>query len=360
MTRVLMTIDAAGGVWRYAMDLARGLRAHGVETAFLGFGPRPAAEAEAEAMALGPLDWAEAPLDWMAEDAAALGGVAETIAASAGRARADLVQVNVPSQAAGLPHGLPVVAVHHSCVATWFRAVKGTPLPGAWSWQARLTRAGLGRADAVVAPSVAHGRAVTAAYGTQRVRVVPNAVEAEETALEGLPYIAASGRWWDEGKGGATLDAAAARMLWPVVMAGSVRSPSGSDFAPRHAATTGALPHAAAAAFVRNAGVFVGPSRYEPFGLAVAEAARAARPLVLSDIPTFRELWGDAALYVPQGDPEALAATVNCLCADPDLRRTLGRMAQARARRFTVTAQARAMADLYGHVLARLSLARAR
>jgi glycosyltransferase involved in cell wall biosynthesis len=40
----------------------------------------------------------------------------------------------------------------------------------------------------------------------------------------------------------------------------------------------------------------VAPSLYEPFGLAVAEAARAARPLVLSDIPTFRELWGDAAL----------------------------------------------------------------
>jgi glycosyltransferase involved in cell wall biosynthesis len=360
MTRVLMTIDAAGGVWRYAMDLARGLRGHGVETAFVGFGPRPAPAAEAEAMALGPLDWAEAPLDWMAEDAGALSKVPAIIAAAAARARADLVQVNVPSQAAGLPAGLPVVALHHSCVATWFRAVKGRPLPDAWSWQARLTRAGLSRAEAVVAPSVAHGRAVSAAYGSLRVRIVPNAVEAEECAPEGLPYIAGSGRWWDEGKGGATLDAAAARMLWPVVMAGPLRSPGAPDFSPRHASATGPLPHAAAAALVRNAGIFVGPSTYEPFGLAVAEAARAARPLVLSDIPTFRELWGDAALYVPPGEPEALAATVNCLAADPDLRRTLGRMAQVRARRFSVGAQARAMAGLYGQVLARRSLAEAR
>jgi glycosyltransferase involved in cell wall biosynthesis len=360
MTRVLMTIDAAGGVWRYAMDLARGLGAHGVETAFLGFGPRPAPEAEAEALALGPLDWAEAPLDWMAENAAALEAVPAIVAASAARARADLVQVNVPSQAAGLPAGLPVVAVHHSCVATWFRAVKGAALPDAWSWQAQLTRAGLRRAEAVVTPSVAHGRAVAAAYGNPRVRVVPNAVEAEECAPEGLPYIAASGRWWDEGKGGAVLDAAARRTLWPVVMAGPVRSPGTPDFAPRHACATGTLPHPAAAALVRNAGVFVGPSLYEPFGLAVAEAARAARPLVLSDIPTYRELWGDAALYVPPRDPEALAATVNCLAADPDLRRTLGRMAQARARRFTVAAQARSMAELYGHVLARRAMVEAR
>jgi len=360
MTRLLMTIDAAGGVWRYAMDLARGLRAHGIETGFLGFGPRPAPEAEAEALALGPLDWTDAPLDWMAGDARALADVPCVIAEAAARARADIVQVNVPSQAAGLARGIPVVAVHHSCVATWHRAVRGAPLPETLSWQARLTRAGLQRADAVVAPSVAHGRAVSASYGAARVKVVPNAVEAEECEIAGAAYVAASGRWWDEGKGGATLDAAAALMLWPVVMAGPVRSPGASEFTPLHASAAGPLPHAAASALIRNAGVFVGPSLYEPFGLAVAEAARAARPLVLSDIPTLRELWGDAALYVPPGDAEALAQAVNCLAADPSLRLTLGRKAQARARRFSVGAQSRAMADLFGHVLARRTLTGAR
>jgi glycosyltransferase involved in cell wall biosynthesis len=360
MTRLLMTIDAAGGVWRYAMDLARALRAHGVETAFLGFGPRPRADAEAEALRLGPLDWCDAPPDWLAGDAAALDAVPGLIAEAAQRARAGIVQVNVPSQAAGLAGDLPVVAVHHSCVTTWFHAVRGAPPPEDWAWQARLTRAGLNRADAVVAPSVAHGRAVAQCFGCRTIRVVPNGVEAPETDLAGGAYVAALGRWWDEGKGGATLDAAAAATLWPVVMAGPLRAPSGAAFAPVHAAGAGALPHAAAAALVRSAGVCVAPSLYEPFGLAVAEAARAARPLVLSDIPTFRELWGDAALYVPPGDADALAGAVNCLAADPDLRRTLGRMAQARARRFTVAAQAREMADLYGHVLARRALAEAR
>jgi glycosyltransferase involved in cell wall biosynthesis len=360
MTRLLMTLDAAGGVWRYAMDLARGLRAEGVETAFLGFGPRPRAEAEAEAQEIGPLDWSDLPLDWMAERPPALEAVPDAIAVAARRARADIVQVNVPSQAAGLPEDLPVVAVHHSCVATWFRAVRGAALPAEWAWKGALTQTGLDRAEAVVAPSVAHGRAVSAVYGARRLRVVPNGTDAEETEHPDGAYAAAAGRWWDEGKDGATLDAAAAKALWPVVMMGALHAPGGTGWMPRHAVATGALPHAAAAALVRNAGVFVAPSRYEPFGLAVAEAARAARALVLSDIPVFRELWGHSAIYVSPGDAEALAAAINTLAADPDLRRTLGRKAQARARRFTVAAQARTMAQVYGHVLARRAMEEAR
>lgn len=360
MTRLLMTVDAAGGVWRYAMDLARGLRAEGIETAFLGFGTRPRPEAEAEALRIGPLDWSDQPLDWMADDPRALAPVPGAIAQAARRARADIVQVNVPSQAAGLPDDLPVVAVHHSCVSTWFRAVRGTGLPEGWAWQHALTRAGLARAEAIVTPTVAHGRAVTAAYGMLRVRVVPNGTNAEEGDLPGGAYAAAAGRWWDEGKGGATLDAAAATTLWPVVMAGALRAPGGGSWAPSHAVAAGSLPHAAAAALIRNAGIFVAPSHYEPFGLAVAEAARAARPLVLSDIQVFRELWSDAALYVPAGDADALSAAINRLAADPDLRRRLGQKAQARSRRFTVTAQARAMAGIYGRVLARRAVAEAR
>ncbi len=44
--------------------------------------------------------------------------------------------------------------------------------------------------------------------------------------------------------------------------------------------------------------VFASMARYEPFGLAVLEAAQAGMRLVLSDIPTFRELWDGAAIFV--------------------------------------------------------------
>ena len=42
--RLLMTVDAIGGVWRYAMDLAAELRDHGVETVFACLGPAPSAQ----------------------------------------------------------------------------------------------------------------------------------------------------------------------------------------------------------------------------------------------------------------------------------------------------------------------------
>lgn len=340
-----MTVDAAGGVWRYAMDLAAGLRDEGIETAFLGFGPAPARAARREAEALGTLDWAAAPLDWMAATPEALAPVPGEIAAAAARRGADLVQVNVPSQAAALAPGLPVVAVHHSCVTTWYGAVKGTEPPE--GWRARLTRRGLDRAEAVVAPTAAHASAVRDVYGPREIDVVPNAVALRAMDSEGSAHVVASGRWWDEGKGGAILDAAAALCAWPVVMLGPAHAPGVTPFRARHATVAGPLPHATAAALVRSAGIFAAPALYEPFGLAVAEAARAARPLVLSDIATFRELWQDAAAFVPAGDPEALARTLDRLAADTRARRRLGHAAQARAASLTPAKQARAMAALY-------------
>jgi len=343
-----MTVDATGGVWRYAMDLARGLRAEGIATVFLGLGPEPAPHARAEAHDLGTLDWMPAPLDWMVSDEGDVAHLPALISDRAARHGVDAIQVNVPSQAAEISADIPVVAVHHSCVSTWFRAVRGHGLPESWSWQARLTRRGLERADAIVAPSRAHANAVAACYpGVGRIAVVPNAVAASESTGRHSPFVASTGRWWDDGKNGATLDTAAQRMLWPVVMTGPTRSPSSDTFASKHATAAGPLPHAAALALTREAGIFVAPSLYEPFGLAVAEAARSARPLVLSDIPTFRELWDGAAQFFRARDPGALAEAVNRLVEDDDLRHRLGRAAQVRARRFTSAAQASAMTEIF-------------
>ena len=250
-----------------------------------------------------------------------------------------------------------MTVVSHSCVATWFRAVRGTGLPPGWEWQRELNARGLARAGAVVAPSRAHADALEASYGPiPRLRVVHNATPAPEGRAPERPFLLASGRWWDEGKGGATLDAAAALARWPVRLLGPLAGANGAAFAPVHARPEGERPHGEAVALMREAGAFVSPSLYEPFGLAVLEAARTGLPLVLSDIPTFRELWEGAALFFPPREPAALAEAANRLAADPALRRRLGAAAQARARRFTAAAQARAMLDVY-ETLAGASLA---
>lgn len=344
--RILMTLDAAGGVWRYAMDLARALR---VQVVFLGFGPPPAPHQRAEAESLGVLDWTGLPLDWMVAEAAALAEVPQAVAEAAARHRADLIHLNLPTQAAGLRTDLPVVAVSHSCVATWFRAVRNSGLPDGWDWQRDLNAAGLSRADAVVAPSQAHADLLRRVYGTAAT-VVWNAVAPCSRQTADRPMVAASGRWWDDGKNGAVLDLAAPRMDWPVTMIGPLDGPTGQRFQPRHATAAGNLPHDRALSVMRDAGIFVSPSRYEPFGLAVAEAAGAAIPLVLADIPTFQELWDGAARFFDPADPDALAHAVNGLTRDADERRRMGRAALLRSHRFAPRAQADAMLALYARL----------
>lgn len=348
---VLMTLDAVGGVWRYAMDLATALKPEGIETAFLGFGPGPSPARRAEAEAIGRVAWSDAPLDWLAGSVAALADVPGIVAAAAQAAGADLIHLNLPTQAAGIETTLPVVAVSHSCTTTWFRAVRGDDPPAPWRWQRDLNASGLARADVVVAPTEAHAAALRACYGgIPRLMVVHNSTSAPQGDAGDAgdaPYVIASGRWWDEGKGGATLDAAAAMSRWPVRLLGPLDGPNGTTFAPAQAEALGERPHSEAVSLMSKAGLFASPSLYEPFGLAVAEAARAGLPLVLSDIPSFRELWDNAAVFVPPRDPPALADAINQVANDPAKRRALGQAARERSTRLSSGAQASAMADLY-------------
>ncbi|TIN16886.1 MAG: glycosyltransferase family 4 protein, partial [Mesorhizobium sp.] len=96
-----------------------------------------------------------------------------------------------------------------------------------------------------------------------------------------------------------------------------------------------------------RAGIFMSPSLYEPFGLAVLEAAMSATPLVLSDIATYRELWDGAAMFYNARNARDLAACINRLSSDAEHRRELGQAAMRRSRRFTLARQAAAMRGVY-------------
>lgn len=71
--------------------------------------------------------------------------------------------------------------------------------------------------------------------------------------------------------------------------------------------------------FARTA-IYAATSRYEPFGLAPLEAALSRCALIASDIPTFREIWGDTALYFRRNDAESLRDQIAFLISDPELR----------------------------------------
>ena len=65
------------------------------------------------------------------------------------------------------------------------------------------------------------------------------------------------------------------------------------------------------------------PSWLEGFGLPPVEGLAAGAPAIVSDLPVFREVLGDGALYVAPGDAAGLADALLAVAADPALRARL-------------------------------------
>jgi glycosyltransferase involved in cell wall biosynthesis len=170
--------------------------------------------------------------------------------------------------------------------------------------------------------------------------------------MELADRIFTAGRLWDEGKGMAVLDEAAGRIATLVCAAGPLSGPHGQSVRFHHLRALGRVDEAEIDRRLSERPVFVSPSLYEPFGLAVLEAAQAGCPLVLSDIPTFRELWGGAAVFVPAGDAGALADALQHLMLDHDARAELGAAAFERSGRYTMERTVRRMLGIYGDLLA--------
>lgn len=77
-------------------------------------------------------------------------------------------------------------------------------------------------------------------------------------------------------------------------------------------------------ACLKEADVFVLPSvAHEGFGIAVIEAMAVGKPLVLGNVTAFREVAGDAALFVNGRNPQSIYDTLKRLFEDAYLRKKL-------------------------------------
>src|SRR5215213_5324757 len=228
-----MTADAVGGVWTYTLDLARGLARHGVETTLAVLGPDPGVDQRAEADGVPGLRLLRTglPLDWTAEEPCAVEEAGAAVAALAAEARADIVHLNSPALAAGAVFSTPIVAVCHSCVATWWRSVRSGPLPPSFAWRTDLVRKGYEAAHALVAPTAAFAALTARTYGLPRPPLVVHngrrPLDAAPCPVDGATFVFTAGRLWDGGKNLAALDRAAARLAAPVLAAGPLHGPHG-------------------------------------------------------------------------------------------------------------------------------------
>ena len=94
-------------------------------------------------------------------------------------------------------------------------------------------------------------------------------------------------------------------------------------------------------AYYRDADVFVLPSRSEPWGMVLNEAAAAGLPIVATEESgAAHDLVDGNGYRVPAGDVDALREALSQLANDPSLRARFGARSRELARRFTPEAWA--------------------
>jgi glycogen(starch) synthase len=358
--KIVMTTDTVGGVWTYSLELCNGLAHHGIEVVLATLGPLPVSGqreqvAQLENVTLVSADYR---LEWMNEGDQDIASSGEWLLDIAAQHSVDLVHLNGYAHAA-FAWDVPVIVVAHSCVMSWWRAVHQNSAPDAqWDSYRENVIAGLRHADLVVAPTRAFLDELRGLYHVKfKSRVIHNARAADNFIVdrehERLPIVFACGRLWDPAKRLRLLDDAAAELPWQVFVAGNATSPDGETTRTRGTTMLGPLSTEAIATWMQRATIFVHPACYEPFGLAVLEAALAGCVLVLSDIPTLRELWEGAAVFVDAADADVLRKTLNELIEHPLRRTRLARAARARAVQFSPAAMTTEYADVYRGLLPR-------
>jgi glycosyltransferase involved in cell wall biosynthesis len=353
--RILLTTDVVGGVWDFCAVLARELRAS-AQVTLLAFGvPTPAHRRTAAAIGV---DLRSVPLklEWMQDAAADMLETRQVVKDIARQLGADVIHANQFAAACADVVEVPVVLTLHSDVLSWRRWTYATrAVPAEWQAYAALVREALARADAVVAVSAFLAREIARLYAADRsFEVIHNGWPSPPPPGARHDRITlAAGRIWDAAKN-IPLAAEAARG-WDageVYLAGETTHPDGGQAeVPQPLQPLGVLDRARMDGWLRRASVYLSTARYDPFGLLPLQAALNGCALLLSDIPSYRELWDGAACFFRSNDAADLRRQWQLLLDDPHRLQGLQGAAYRRAStRYTAEAMAGAYRGVYTRV----------
>ncbi len=358
--RTFMTTDVTRDLWHYALDLAQGLRAYDTDTTLCVIGPRPDPEQERSARRIRGLKliFLDLPASY-ASSPYGLQAASNAVAAIARQEGARVIHLNNPELAANADYPAPVVSACHSCVATRWHAVRTEPLERELRWHKEFMALGLMRSDAVIAPTASFARCMSETY---HLPALPSVVHKgrrpsmRESLTEGTTaptaiFAITACQLWDDGYNLKTLDAAAGKLDLSLFAVGPCESPDTGQVSFSHIRWLGHLREGQLAEWLAAKPIFVSTAIYEPFGLQVLEAAEMGCTLVLSDIPTHRELWEGAALFAPPHDADAFATAIRQIAEDSRLRTLLASAARRRARRYTAEVMAAKVRAIYGGLL---------
>lgn len=355
---VLVTADSLSGSWTYARELVTGLVTRGVRVTLVSFGEIPFPDQTTWMDHLHGLDYRPTAfrLEWMQEAEQDLPESTDFLVSLVEELRPDVLHLNQFCYG-NLPVDVPRVVMAHGDLITWTQAVHDRPPRPVrpMHWYRRTVLNGLAGADAVIAPSAWMLDRISACYSRpQRGEVIYPG----RNPIFFNPYVSkddcvlAVGRLVDASKQVFLLTQQPHPL--PVCIVGAEhtvpmpRIPIRADVKVATEETSVAIrgpqTDAQLRALYSRAAIYAATSRYEPLGMPALEAAFSRCAIVANDIPSFREVWGDTAIYFEANDADSLAETLRALSDDRDLCRNYGRLAYQRAReRFT----ARRMVDRY-------------
>ncbi len=109
----------------------------------------------------------------------------------------------------------------------------------------------------------------------------------------------------------------------------------------------GYLSEAQLVAAYRRARIYVFPSFIEGFGIPGLDAMNSGLPVVCSDIPVLREVYGEAAYYFNPGDRQDISGKVIRVLRDVDLQKKLAARGRERVKRYSWQKMARQTLEIY-------------
>jgi glycogen synthase len=359
----LITADTIGGVWTYVRELVTGLARRGVRVTLVSFGQVPTTAQTAWMDALDGVDYRPTAfrLEWMQESAEDIEISAEYLASIAREVKPDVMHLNQYCYG-NLPVDVPRIVVAHSDVVSWWVAVHGEGPPDThWiRWYRQTVLSGLSAATMVVAPSRWMLNAICEHYiHPEHSAVIYNGRNRNlfNPHITKEPYALSVGRLWDAGKQASILQDI--DLPVPVYIAGASNHPDAAVQNEKKSSD-----HAGKVHFkdqqnevqLRNlyarAGIYLATSRYEPFGLALVEAALSRCAIIANDIPSFREIWEDTICYFRSNDRASLRESLERVSRDEGERIRFASLAYQRAReRFTSDRMVDEYLELYRTVV---------
>jgi glycogen(starch) synthase len=363
---VLVTADTMSGSWTYTRELVTGLVTRGIRVTLVSFGEIPLPEQIAWMDLLHGLEYRPTAfrLEWMDDARHDLPESSEFLVNLAREVQPDLLHLHQFCHG-DLAIDIPRVVMAHGDLISWSEAVQGcTPRPTPWlKWYRETIMRGIAAADAVVAPSACMLSTLISTYNRPRRATI---IYPGRNPIFFNPYVSKDdsvlsvGRLLDAGKQVFLLTQHTQPFSVCIVGAEQTvpmpRIPIRADVkvatAQSCVAIRGPQTEAQLRALYSRAAVYAATARYEPLGLSALEAAFSRCAIVANDIPSFREIWGDAALYFRTNDARSLAEILRKLDADRVMRHAYADRAYARARdRFTTKRMIDDYLDLYRSLL---------